>query len=423
MSLLPSERPGEGVGRDVAAALAQASDEQLESSIVSLKATIDAEEAELALRVAEYDRRRVADRRHVLSTKQWLRSRLRLSASAASTVLRFGRSLATMVDLREAALSGSVPSTSARTLTAVRERHRDAFGEHGGVLVEAATHLSTRDLRRAVDHWEQHVAPEVVVEDVQGRFARRRMSINQTFDGMWSINGDLDPESGHVVDTTVRALADPGNLSPEDGRSAKQRRADALTEVCRFWLDHNETVVTSAGVKPHITVTVDYDRLTTDLHADHRADSTGSSDAGPAGGEHRPDRGVSGVDGANVLGGVLPKIDGTPVTAEDVRRLACDSDIVRMVTRATSEVLDVGRSTRTIPSAIRRALEHRDRGCTWDGCDAPASWCDAHHVVHWARGGPTSLPNLRLLCRRHHRVTHDDLASSWRAGRRHPPDR
>jgi hypothetical protein len=213
---------------------------------------------------------------------------------------------------------------------------------------------------------------------------------------MWSINGDLDPESGHVVDTTVRALADPGNLDPDDRRSPGQRRADAVTEVCRFWLDHNDTATTSAGTKPHITVTVDYEQLADDNNI---------------------------AKGPDIRIGMLPEIDGTPVTSEDARRLACDADIVRIITKGSSEVLDVGRATRTVPSAIRRAVEYRDRGCTWDGCDAPTSWCDAHHIEHWAHGGPTSLDNLRLLCRHHHRAMHDSAAHSEHGTERaRPPD-
>ncbi len=95
-----------------------------------------------------------------------------------------------------------------------------------------------------------------------------------------------------------------------------------------------------------------------------------------------------------------------PVTPETVRRITCDGAIIPMVLGSDSEPLDVGRKTRTIPTAIRRALEQRDGGCVWDGCDAPPSWCDAHHLTHWTDGGDTSLGNLTLLCRPHHTATH-----------------
>ncbi|MGZ5212851.1 MAG: HNH endonuclease signature motif containing protein, partial [Actinomycetota bacterium] len=71
-----------------------------------------------------------------------------------------------------------------------------------------------------------------------------------------------------------------------------------------------------------------------------------------------------------------------------------------------SQPLDVGRRTSVIPPAMRRAVIVRDRHCRFPGCDRPHTWCDAHHVVHWAAGGPTALPNLLLLCRRHHRLIH-----------------
>ena len=81
--------------------------------------------------------------------------------------------------------------------------------------------------------------------------------------------------------------------------------------------------------------------------------------------------------------------------------------MVRVITDGPSQVLDVGRATRTIPPPIRRALAVRDGGCVFDGCDRPPAWTDAHHIVHWADGGPTCLDNLCLLCRRHHRLVHE----------------
>ena len=87
--------------------------------------------------------------------------------------------------------------------------------------------------------------------------------------------------------------------------------------------------------------------------------------------------------------------------------MTCDACISRVITGGRSEVLDVGRSTRTIPIAMWRALVARDRGCSHPLCDRPAAWCDGHHVVHWADGGETKLENLRLLCRRHHRMVHE----------------
>jgi 5-methylcytosine-specific restriction protein A len=78
-----------------------------------------------------------------------------------------------------------------------------------------------------------------------------------------------------------------------------------------------------------------------------------------------------------------------------------------VVLAGRSEPLDVGRRTAVVPPAIRRAVITRDRSCRFPGCGRPQSWCDAHHVTHWADGGATSVGNLLLLCRRHHRMVHE----------------
>jgi hypothetical protein len=95
-----------------------------------------------------------------------------------------------------------------------------------------------------------------------------------------------------------------------------------------------------------------------------------------------------------------------PVNPAIARRITCDSGISRVVMAGRSEPLDVGRCTPLVPTAMRRAVVVRDRGCRFPGCDRPQAWCDAHHMVHWADGGPTALQNLVLLCRRYHRMVH-----------------
>jgi hypothetical protein len=140
-----------------------------------------------------------------------------------------------------------------------------------------------------------------------------------------------------------------------------------LGEICRQWLDRRERPVV-AGERPHVTLTVGIEAL-----------------VGAGAGE---------LDHAR------------PVTPEVARRLACDASVRRVVVGPGSEPLDVGRRTAVVPAAMRRAVIVRDRRCRFPGCDRPQSWCDAHHVVHWADGGPTSLANLLLLCRRHHRMVH-----------------
>jgi len=96
-----------------------------------------------------------------------------------------------------------------------------------------------------------------------------------------------------------------------------------------------------------------------------------------------------------------------PISAKTVERLACDCTITRVLLGADSAVIDVGRSRRVVSGPTRRALNVRDGGCRWPGCDRPASWSEAHHVLHWVRGGGTDLENLVLVCTRHHRMLHE----------------
>jgi len=179
------------------------------------------------------------------------------------------------------------------------------------------------------------------------------------------------PEAGETLLTALGAVLDAGSRSrrEDDDRTPGQRRADALGEICRQWLDLAERP-SVAGERPHVTVTVDADAI--------QGGSSGTSEMDHVG----------------------------PVDSEKARRLACDASVMRVVMRGRSEPLDVGRRTPVVPPAMRRAVIVRDRQCRFPRCGRPHSWCDAHHVVHWADGGSTALSNLVLLCRRHHRMVH-----------------
>jgi 5-methylcytosine-specific restriction endonuclease McrA len=98
---------------------------------------------------------------------------------------------------------------------------------------------------------------------------------------------------------------------------------------------------------------------------------------------------------------------GGTVPGETVRRIACDAALVRITGRGELEG-EISRASRTIPPALRRALAARDGGCVAEHCTKPAKWADAHHKQHWAHGGPTTMSNLILLCREHHRMVHEE---------------
>ena len=106
-------------------------------------------------------------------------------------------------------------------------------------------------------------------------------------------------------------------------------------------------------------------------------------------------------------------LDGTVLSPQTVRRLACDASIIPMVLGTRGQPLDVGRTKRLVTPALLAALWARDKACTFPGCGRPPQWTDAHHVRHWVDGGPTALLNLALLCAHHHTWVHQhDLTAT-----------
>jgi hypothetical protein len=189
----------------------------------------------------------------------------------------------------------------------------------------------------------------------------------------------LTPELGAVVQraleaATERLYQESRQAAPpecvEEEVAAEQRRADALGLLAECALE--------AGLDRGVAA----DRYQVMLHVE--GTETGASPAQAA---------LELGDGA------------VRVSAEPSRRLACDASVVVMREGPDGSVLDVGRKTRTIPTAVRRVLSARDARCRFPGCTARR--CDAHHITHWADGGPTALDNLVLLCRRHHRLVHE----------------
>lgn len=351
------------------------SDDDLEASIVELKQRLDAQHADLLLRVAEYHRRDLANFRHILSTVAWVKHALRLTAGAASSMVRSASTLMAMPLVAESATAGAIPADGVRLLAQAHRRHPTEFAVHEEVFSEIAQYLDTNELRQAIEHWEQQIDYPSVAAKTRALRDRRSFSISQTWEGMWHVTGELDPEIGSLVDTAIRSMVDRENVeasrdSSTDTRYPWQRRADALGDLCAFWLANSSNTGTSGGSKPTLTVTTSLETLL-GLKQD------------------------------------LPTIDGLAVDPTEMRRIICDSGVVRIILNAENEPLNVSRRYRTVTPAIRRALDHRDKGCVWRGCSAPASWCDAHHLIHWADGGETSLDNMALLCRRHHRAIHE----------------
>ncbi|CAN5732504.1 HNH endonuclease signature motif containing protein [soil metagenome] len=366
--------------------VSQLPDARVEQDFAELQAACEALEAERLRRLAEIARRRLFESDGHLSAASWLVARFCVAWGEARRAVVTARALERMPIVRRGFDTGAVSLSAVRTLVEAHEAEPEAFEASERFLVEAAVRNSVPDLRRVVAHWrhvvERERAGSAFLDSALRR--RRRLHASVTLEGMVRLDGDLDPESGETFMTALRAVLDAqarSELPGDDERSPAQRRADALGEICRGWLEHADRPEV-AGERPHLSVTVPLETLA-------------------LAGANGPESLVTGSHATSTLDHV------GPIDSATVRRLACDASVTRIVLGPRSEPLDVGRKTSVVPPAIRRAVVARDRRCRFPGCDRPHSWCDAHHVVHWADGGGTSVANLVLLCRRHHRLTHE----------------
>ncbi|MEU8008428.1 DUF222 domain-containing protein [Micromonospora parva] len=334
--------------------------------------------------VRELDGRGVAVAQGASSTAVWLRERLRLDVSAARRLV----GLAASVDVappavREALAGGAVSAEQARVIadtaaTVSASAGAEVADKAVGVLVEWARQFDPTLLRRMGTRILDHVAPDLADAAAAAALAAeaaratrdRHVTISEQTGGRLRLSGTLDAEAAALLRAVIDPLSAPSG--PDDARRAGQRRHDALADVCRLALRTGE-LPESGGDPAQLVVTIDYDGL------------------------------------ARQVGGGNLDI-GLRLAPDTVRQLACDAVILPAVLGGAGQVLDVGRQRRLVTGPLRRALVLRDGGCAFPGCDRPPRWCAAHHIRHWADGGPTSLDNAVLLCGHHHRHVH---RSEW----------
>ncbi len=264
-------------------------------------------------------------------------------------------------------------------------------------LLDQAASLNASELRRAGEHLLEVLDPggsaraEEAALDRLERSAHlgRFLSIAEDGLGGVRVRGRGTAEDAAIIKTALHALAAPlPGTDPDCGEAGRDTRDhgarcwDALVETCLEAQECAGLLPEDHGARPRVTVTVTLEQLRTGL-------------------------------GTALLG------TGEDLSASAVRRLACDAGVIPAVLGTVGEVLDVGRTQRLVTPAIWKALVLRDGHCRFPGCRRLPLACDAHHLVHWADGGGTSLDNLVLLCRAHHTLLH---ATPWQA-RLNPVDR
>jgi hypothetical protein len=366
------------VTSDLAAELDRLGDE-----IAELSAHLDAATARLLELIREFDARGGWNG-GFRSCAHWLSWRVGLDMGAARERVRVARALGGLPRLSRALAEGEVSYAKVRALTRV------ATPETEERLLAVARAGTAAHVERIVRGWRR-VDRQAEAKESARQHASRALHVFQDDDGMVTIRGRLAPEVGALLrraldaaretlyqharaqqaampatDLAIVTPTDPAQEAP----SMAQQQADALALLAETALHHGLDPG-APGERYQVVVHVDAPAL---------AD---------------PDQ-----PGQSVLE------DGPHVSAETSRRLACDASRVVMRHDADGVVVEVGARTRTIPPALRRALQHRDRGCRFPGCGVRVG--EGHHVRHWAEGGPTALSNLAMLCRRHHRAVHEE---------------
>jgi hypothetical protein len=343
------------------------------------------------------------------SCAQWLTWKCGIGVVAAREKVRVARALEALPKISDAMRTGTVSYSKARALT------RIATPANEKAVLAVALNGTAQHVERMAQIYRR--TGRVAGNDEALKHERaRELSYYWDEDGFLVISGRLPPEQGAVLVKALQmandALArdaegkgDSAEAPPDETRTGdsaetfralrvkklegesvelnpwRARQADALVVVAEAALAHGPRGGSAA------------ERYLVTVHVDAAALATRGA------GACCEARGDEAWDVSCHLS------DGPAVAREVARRFACDASVVAMVEGARGEVLDVGRKTRVVSSALRRALDHRDGGCRFPGCLNRR--VDAHHIEHWATGGETKLDNLVLLCRRHHGLVHE----------------
>ena len=371
---------------------------ELMQVVPALSGAIHTLEAIRVALVAEIDKQGLPGPRGATSTAAWLANNTSLSYGESNRVTKLGAALDAHPDIAAAYQAKRINADAARLIVAFLEKPPpgmplEAVDSVRAFLLEAAEDNDVRELRVAItrlrDTFDTDDTP--ASEDTD----RNELYTSTTLNGRMAVKGDFDAETGEMLLAALSPLSipRPTDEAGRDNRTAAQRRADGFTEMLRRYLDSGESP-DDGGERPHLHLHIQARDL-----AQREPESTDAT---------APDNayffdlfGRTGV-------GRMPWMGG--LTIESARRIACDAVVHPIVMDEHGSPLDLGRSQRTANRKLRRALVARDGGCAFRGCGRPAAWCDAHHIEHWADGGPTDLDNLVLLCRFHHRLIHH---SEW----------
>ncbi len=337
--------------------------EEIAAELIRRRQKIDHDELEFSILAAEFAKTDEYEWQGFETPVAWLKANCHMSGGAAGDRICVGQQLVCLGQSSTAMAAGEIGyahfALIARTSAAVGERLDETS------LLRQARKLTIARFHDACYHARHAAGGQSCANEEAQSVEARSLTLTSGEDGMVFVNGILDKVGGAAVRTALEPLAK--RAGKDDDRPRDRRMADALIEQSMHALDNG--LVPQRG---HLQVTASLETLL----------------------------GLPGAPGANMQFSL-------PISAKEVERLACDCAVTRIILGSDSAVIDVGRAKRTISGPQRKALRVRDGGCIWPGCDRPVSMTEGHHLVHWTHNGPGNLPNLVLLCYRHHWMVHE----------------
>ena len=315
------------------------------------------------------------------SLTAWLTAGLRLGPAAAKAQAKLSRLLhdkcaETGAALAAGRISYDQAAAIARTIDGLPSKATAADAQWAErFLLEHAGVLNAADLARLSKRIDSAIDPDGTLDREKVATERRAANIRDNHDGTQTLTWRDTDERIAALKAAMIALAapQPGADGTRDERVPEVLRADAMRELVRQAMGHGD-LPRARGERPRLSVTI-------------------------------------GVDALRTGAGFGRTESGEDISADAVRRIACDADLFALIMSRRGAPLRMGRRKRTVTPTQWVALCARDSGCVFPGCQRPASFCEAHHLVHWVDGGPTDLENLGLLCGRHHDLIHHE---GWR---------
>ncbi|MCU1373333.1 MAG: endonuclease, partial [Actinomycetia bacterium] len=320
-------------------------------------------QAKVARAAGEVDAAQLWELDGATSLTAWLRQFGGMTKAPAASLAKTARRLRSLPVVAASWADGWLSGGQVQVVLAyLSDRTVGRFAEGEASFVPLLFPLDLVETTRVMQEWRRRADAEL--DDVEADEPDSTFHLSRTLAGRYESTGSFDADGGSVIETALR-LATTEDAEGEE-RTPAERRADAEVVIHQHFLDHQRDHK-GGRRRPHVDVVVQVD------------------------------------DDGNVSGRL---IDGPLLPMSAVERTLCDCAAHRVLVDSASAILDYGRATRIVPVDLFNALVLRDQGCRHPGCDRPADWCDAHHVIPWWEGGPTSLENLALKCRRHHLLGH-----------------